>query len=362
MAGKIYDYSGNIIIPESDLEGLEDLLPDRLLIWHDEFNGNGIDEKKWKSIAGQGETNLNLSYAKDISKTVSVHDGLTYRCIKDNPDPENNFEYSSAYLHTNGVFEFMYGRIEAKIKFPSLSKHHSTFWTLGANSHKIEIGEFLPWDGDAGVKFPSCGEIDIAEFNNNSVGARMHWASDGLDGTIYASGGNVNSLTDTPNDWHIYAAEWDASKIDFFVDGVKKGTWNTSNAVVNGWNPFNHPHYLILNCIISLNGDASWDIAETNVKWVRVYAPQNTAEYIAETGISLPSSDSISVGERKWIETPVFTPSNPSDMTIKWQSHNEDIVTCYGGMLIGIHPGTTYVQATSKRGFTALCKVTVTTE
>lgn len=359
MSNKIYDYSGNVIIPETGLEGLEDLQPNRLLIWHDEFNGNGIDKQKWGSIAGTGTTNSNMVYAKDIKKVVSVHDGLSYRCIKDNPDADNNFEYSSAFLHTNDLFEFMYGRIEAKIKFPSLAKHHTTFWTLGANNHRKEMGEFLPWDGDVGAKFPSCGEIDIAEFNDNSVGARMHWASDGFDGTTYASGGNVASLTNTPNDWHIYAAEWDASKIEFFVDGVSKGSWNTSNANVNGWNPFNHPHYIILNCIISLDGSASWDIAETNVAWVRVYAPKNVTEYITETGISIPASESITIGERKWLGTPTFTPSNPSDMTVNWLSHNENIVTCYGGMLIGIGAGTTYVQAKSKHGYTALCKVTV---
>lgn len=359
MANKIYNYTGDVIIPESELEGLEDLQPNRLLIWHDEFNGNEIDKQKWYWVIGSGTTNQNLVYAKNIDKVASVHGGLTYRCIKDNPNIGNNFEYSSAYLCTKNLFEFMYGRVEAKIKFPSLSNHHTTFWTLGANNYKKETGEFTPWDGNAGVKFPSCGEIDIAEFNDNSVGARMHWASDGFDGTAYASGGNVDSLTNTPNDWHIYAAEWDASKIEFFVDGVSKGSWDTSNANVNGWNPFNHPHYIILNCIISLDGNASWDVAETNVAWVRVYAPKNVTEYITETGISISASESIAIGERKWLGTPIFTPSNPSDMTVNWLSHNEDIVTCYGGMLIGIGAGTTYVQANSKHGHTIFCKVTV---
>lgn len=356
---KIYDYLGNVIIPDSGLEDLDNLLLDRLLIWHDEFKGNQINKQKWSCISGTGTTNSNLVYTKNIDKVTAIHDELTYRCIKDNPDIENNFEYSSAFLHTNDIFEFMYGRIEAKIRFPDLTDHHTTFWMLGANNYRKELGEFLPWDGDTGVKFPSCGEIDIAEFNNNSVGARMHWASDGFDGTTYATGGNVSSLTDTPSDWHIYAAEWTPTKIEFFVDGISKGLWNTSNADVNGWNPFNHPHYIILNCIISLNGSASWDVAETNVAWVRVYAPVGVTSEVVETGISIPNTASITVGERYWLGTPSFTPSNPSDMTINWLSHNENIVTCYGGMLIGKSTGTTYVQAKSKHGYTALCKVTV---
>jgi uncharacterized protein YjdB len=110
--------------------------------------------------------------------------------------------------------------------------------------------------------------------------------------------------------------------------------------------------------VFSIGNTPTWDVAQTDVAWVRVYAPTSVTEYIAETGISIDATASISVGERKWLE-PSFTPSNPSDMTLKWLSHNEEIVTCYGGMLIGVASGTTYVQCTTKHGYTALCKVTV---
>jgi uncharacterized protein YjdB len=92
---------------------------------------------------------------------------------------------------------------------------------------------------------------------------------------------------------------------------------------------------------------------------VRVYAPVGVTEYVTETAISIPETASIAVGDRHWLGTPVFTPENPSDMTIRWESGNEDIVTCYGGMLIGVSAGTTIVKATSKHGCTAFCKVTV---
>lgn len=354
--GKVYDYLGNVIIPTPDTEGLEELQPNRLLIWHDEFDSFELDKKKWKNLYGLSRDVL--SYSQNPEKVTSVNSRLQYRCVKDYP--HSGIEYSSAYLVTKGLFEFMYGRIEAKIKFPAVTPHHSTFWTLGANHDRKLINEVTPMDGTVGVKFPSCGEIDIAEFNNGTVGARTHWDTSGFDaGGVSATGGNVASLTATPTDWHIYACEWTESAITFYVDGVQKGTWNTSNGAVNGWNPFNHPHYLILNCIHALSGAIDWDVAETNVAWVRVYAPVGVTEYISETAISIPETATITVGERSWLGTPTFTPANPSDMTVQWLSHNEDIVTCYGGMLIGISAGTTYVQATSKHGYTALCKVTV---
>lgn len=356
--GKIYDYVGNVVLPESELEGLDDLLPGRLLVWHDEFPGANLDLSKWTMLNGRHSTNGTRCYSNDPRRTVDVSDGLTYKTIKDYP--ADGIDYTCPFLATVGLFEFQYGRIEAKIKFPSSTAYHSTLWTLGACGGERKNGEsiLVPYEGNQGVLFPSNGEIDIAEFDNNTVGARMHWSSGGFDTDTYASGGEISSLTSTPNDWHIYSAEWTESTIEFYVDGVKKLTWNTANGKIGDWNPFQHPHYIILNCIVSLSGTPTWDIMQTNVAWVRVYAPENVSEYIEETGISIDSSANISVGERKWLQ-PTFTPAIPSDMTLKWYSHNENIVTCYGGMLVGIGAGTTFIQCTTKHGHTALCKVTV---
>lgn len=355
----IYDGEGNEITLNGDeTSELEDLLTDRLLIWHDEFNGDGIDLTKWRAVYGLRDSYGTFIYPKDVNKNTSVNKGLSYYALKDNPN--ENAVYSCPFLDTNNLFEFRYGRIEAKIKFPSTTPHHTTFWTLGANNDRLSISESEPFDSNVGVKFPSCGEIDIAEFDNGTVGARTHWDTSGFDaGGTSAQGGNVASLTNTPTDWHIYSAEWTESTITFYVDGVQKGTWNTSNGAVGGWNPFHHPHYIILNCVPYLTGSPTWDVAETQVKWVRVYAPVGVTEYITETAISIPSTLSIAVDERSWLGTPTFTPANPSDMTIRWESMNEDICTCYGGMVIGKSAGTTFVKATSKHGCYALCKVTV---
>lgn len=356
--GKAYDYLGNVIISTDDddenISELEDILPNRLLIWHDEFKKPQIDPKKWRHIW------TTYDYAKDLRLVTESGDGLIYRTIKDNR-PNALKAYSSPELMTSGLFEFKYGRIEAKMKFPSQSPHHSTFWTLGASHVRVSESDDLTFnDTLKGVKFASCGEIDIAEFDNGTVGARTHWDTAGFDGdSNYTSGGNIASLTDSPTNWHIYSCEWTDSAITFYVDGVQKGTWSTSNATVNGWNPFNHPHYIILNCIDAVSGTPTWDVAQTEVAWVRVYAPVGVTEKIEETAISIPSTKSVAVGGREWLGTPTFTPSNPSDMTVQWLSHNEEIVTCYGGMLVGVSAGTTYVQATSKHGYTALCKVTV---
>lgn len=357
--GKGYDVNGNVVISTSDedISDLEDLLSDRLLIWHDEFVDGKLDANKWSNLYGYNSAHGGYIYSQDANRNVSVGSGARLFTLKDKPI--ENAEYSCPYLHTNNVFEFRYGRVEAKIKFPTANPHHSTLWMLGANTDRICVSESEPFDSTKGVLFPSCGEVDMAEFDNGTVGARTYWSQDGFDtdGTA-VRGGNVQSLISNPTDWHIYATEWTESSITFYVDGVQKGTWNTSNATVNGWNPFNHPFFLILNCIPYLSGSPTWDVAETQVKWVRVYAPVGVTEYIKETAITIPSALSISVGQRSWLQ-PTFTPANPSDMTLKWASGNESICTCYGGMVIGVGTGTTMVSVKTKHGLTAFCKVTV---
>lgn len=359
----IYDIFGNPIAfdgggDDDDTTGLEDLLSDRLLIWHDEFNKPEIDRTKWSNVYSR-------DYAENLDLVANSNNGLQYRAIRDYRLGSSAYAFSCPFLQTNGLFEFKYGRIEVKMKFPEEGPHHSTFWTLGANFERLSVADGVTYDETKGVLFPSCGEIDIAELdhrNGVAVGARMHWSSEGLDSSGgYETGGTMGTLNETPFDWHIYSCEWTETGITFYCDGRLKGaTWAISNADVDGYNPFKHPHFLIFNNVPATSGTPQWDIAETQVAWVRVYAPVGVTEKIVETAISIPSTASITVGERSWLGTPTFTPSNPSDMTVKWLSHNDDIVTCHGGMLIGVSEGQTYVQAISKHGYTSLCKVTVT--
>lgn len=351
----IYDINGNELVADDPLHNLEDLLPNRLLIWHDEFDKLKLNEENWSNVYGNYR-NYNWN-SKDIMRNVSSGKGMSYWTAKDYPNNVSN--YSGAFIDTNGKFEFMYGRIEAKMRFPSANPHHTTFWTLGACGEIISTGEESLYNDSMGVKFPSCGEIDIAEYDNGSVGARTHWSTNGFDSDSgYTQGGNIASLTTSPTSWHIYSCEWTDTKVEYFVDGVSKGSWNTSNALVSGWNPFKIPHYIIFDCISALNGTITWDIAKTDVDWVRVYAPVGVTEYITETALSIPSTLSVSVGQRSYLDQ-TFTPSNPSDMTIKWESYNEDVALCYGGMVTGVSAGTTFIKATSRHNCVAFCKVTV---
>lgn len=354
----VYRLDGSAIFEGQD--ELDELLPGRLLVWHDEFLKPEIDPSKWNNVWGMyGTYNWN---SKNVMRNISCGKGMSLWAAKDYPNQYSDF--SAAYITTNNLFEFRYGRIEAKIRFPSASPHHSTLWTMGACSELISTGDSTSFDDLQGVKPVSCGEIDIAEFNNDAVGARTHWDVNGFDHNEQSTtGGNVSSMTDSPSQWHVYSCEWTESTITFYCDGVQKSTWNISNAKIGNWNPFEHPHYIILNCISKSRYDSgtpiNWDIAKTDVAWVRVYAPVGVTSYVYETNIDIPSQINITVGERYFLSSS-FTPSNASDMTLKWESYNPEIATCYGGMVIGKQSGYTIVKVTTKHGCVDFCKVTVT--
>lgn len=336
-------------------EDLDDLIPGRLLVWHDEFDEPVIDENKWSNVYGDYRGyNWN---SKDIMRNISSGNGMSFWTAKDYPKEYTDF--SGAYISTNNLFEFRYGRLEAKMRFPSATPHHTTFWTLGACGEVINTGEDTRYDDLTAVKFPSCGEIDIAEYDNGNVGNRIHY-SDEFDSTNYLSSGNINELTDTPSEWHIYAIEWTKDSIKTYVDGVLKNTVDVSGLTYsNGINPFRIPHYIVFDCISSLNGTITWDIAKTDVAWVRVYAPEGVDSYITETAIMIDPTLALSVGERAFLSQ-TFIPENPSDMTLKWESYNPTVAVCYGGMVTGISAGVAMIKVTTRHNCVAFCKVTVT--
>lgn len=356
-----YDVNGQSLSEAFDINGtkvfgsdLPDIVEGRTLIWHDEFDGTELDTAKWNKWYGL--SSYETIYPEDNSDVAQVSDGeLTFSSIKNYPYA--NADYSSAYIHTRERFEFRHGLIEAKIKFSSESRYHSTLWTLGANSYRLCTNEDVPWDSTVGMNFPSCGEIDIAEaYDNNYVDACSHWAT-AKDGTTRRSI-TAKRLTTDPDEWHIYGCEWTDETISFYCDRVLVGSWNISTATVNGYNPFMLPHYLIFNCLPYLSGSPTGNDVHHYCQWVRVYAPVGEGNTEA-TGITLNQQTmSLSVGGIGYL-TATLTPSYVADMTTFWTTSDSSVCTCYGGKIIALKAGRATVMARTKNGYSATCEVTV---
>ena len=104
--------------------------------------------------------------------------------------------------------DFLYGRMEARIKLPVGQGIWPAFWMMPT------YGVYGGW--------PHSGEIDILETINagDRVHGTMHFTN--TQGQHTSSGGTyyANGLV-FANDYHIYAIEWDPNEIRWYVDDVK---------------------------------------------------------------------------------------------------------------------------------------------
>ena len=92
--------------------------------------------------------------------------------------------------------------------------------------------------------------------------------------------GEEKVLKDLPTpapfaDFHVYAVEWSADRIDFFFDDKKYQSFPLDKAGAGPDNPFRKPHYLLINFALGGSWGGSIDDAilpqKFLVDYVRVY-------------------------------------------------------------------------------------------
>jgi len=237
-----------------------------LLTWSDEFDGAaGVlpDATKWTfDIGNGGWGNQELQYYTNRPENVSL-DGTGNLVITAKSESFGGASFTSARIKTQGLFTQAYGRFEARIKTPYGPGIWPAFWMLGANN------ETVAW--------PQCGEIDIMELKGHQPSINH--------GSLHGPGySGASAITDTyallndrfDNGYHIFAVEWDADKIDFFVDGYLYQRVSKSTVTSKGEWVYDHPFYLILNVAVGGNF-AGFPTSETpfpqkmTIDYVRVY-------------------------------------------------------------------------------------------
>lgn len=136
------------------------------LVWSDEFETPGLPDKaKWDYEKGYVRNGEPQFYTRGRLENARVEDGmLVLEARKDAFDISGlkalnhgraAAAYTSASLTTRNRAAWRYGRIEARAKLPAGSGMWPAIWTLGAN--------IKGQDGEKGVGWPACGEIDIME-------------------------------------------------------------------------------------------------------------------------------------------------------------------------------------------------------
>ena len=238
----------------------------RKLVWADEFNKAGLpDSAKWKyEVGGNGWGNNELQYyTARRSENARIENGKLI--IEARKETYQNKNYTSARLITQGKQTWKYGRIEALAKLPKGLGTWPAIWMLGSNSST--------------TGWPTCGEIDIMEhvgYDEGVIHGTVH--TEAYNHGKHTEKGDTLRVQNVTTDFHLYAIEWTASQIDFFIDkqkfySVKKSDLGEG---VAQW-PFDQPFFLILNVAVGGNWGGKNGVDETiwpqrmEIDYVRVY-------------------------------------------------------------------------------------------
>jgi beta-glucanase (GH16 family) len=226
------------------------------LVWSDEFTSS--ISPAWGFDIGNGTNgwgNRELEYYR--RENATIENGQLVITAK--RESFGGFNYTSAKLTTGSTgYNWRYGRIEARMRLPAFQGSWPAFWMLGTNI------------GDPNVGWPKCGEIDIMEQvnTNNTTHGTIHWDNNGY---VHYGGSIGTSVTD----YHVYAIEWDANQIKWFMDGTHFHTANIQGGI-NSTQEFHNTFFIILNLAVGGNWpgftvDDSRLPAKMYVDYVRVY-------------------------------------------------------------------------------------------
>ncbi|NHM06814.1 glycoside hydrolase family 16 protein [Flavobacterium sp. CYK-4] len=236
------------------------------LVWSDEFDGASgdlPDASKWGFDLGTGANgwgNQELQHYTNRPQNIAL-DGagnLVITALKEN---YQSSQYTSARIKTQNLFSQAYGRFEARLISPYGQGIWPAFWLLGAN---IDT-----------VSWPACGEIDVMEIKGQQpsiVNGTIH--GPGYSGANAISGRYALQYDRFDKGYHLFAIEWDADKIDFFVDGYLYQRIEKSD-VPGEW-VYDHPFFMILNVAVGGNylGNPTNDTPfpqKMTIDYVRVY-------------------------------------------------------------------------------------------
>ncbi len=226
------------------------------LVWHDEFDGDGLDEAKWSiglSWVGDDGTNRhhNNQYASCIADDDVVVSGGTLKLLthrREVPNPRGGtYHFTEGLIQTDGKYRGGYGYYEMRARVP------------------VEAGPGL-WPAFWMLPSGWPPEMDIAEFWTSSNRFHQGLAYSKAGGGVGWDDRNVGSPI--PAGWHTYGMEWGPGYQVYTVDGRAFHT-------AYGDHVPTEPMYILLNSGVESGSPPNASTVFPNafeVDYVRVYS------------------------------------------------------------------------------------------
>ena len=290
------------------------------LVWSDEFNaaaGTYPDATKWTYDTGDsGFGNPEIeNYCTPGSSTApcvasqpnAYQDGNGNLVIQAVRDSSGN--WTSARLKTQGLYQFTYGRVEARMKLPVGDGFWPAFWMLGANINS--------------AGWPQCGEDDIMEwvqsYTPTTTSSTSHGPGySGANGIgaqyTFPDGGRIDD-----GNYHIYGILWSPNLLQYYRDSTSNIFLTiTPSSIPSGdqW-VFNNPFFILLNLAIGSGGfpgptdSTTPSTATMLVDYVRVYQTSSSTTSLNGTHTLTPQN---ATGLRLDDWSASTAPGNPIDV------------------------------------------------
>lgn len=360
----ISSVTGNIVITVTtelvsgggDESNLDGLLKDRLLVWHDEFDGQTLDTSKWRYATHNSGGSEQQAYT--VARTANTrleNSNLILEAKKDGY--VDGWTWSSGRIDTSGLAGFKYGRLEAKLRYDVVPGAFPAFWTIGTCAYYPTGENVHGVQKSKGTQWAQNGEIDMFEgrgTNAEIVQGGWYNQDDGK--------GNLQMIFGSKNidasQYHVYAVEWTETTMIAYIDGVETGRKNISD--ITSWQ---RPQYIILNMAVGSTGGYPTEDCTSmkmEVDWVRVYAPVGVTEKEEVQSISLTQNNlSFNMGDDPIDVYYTVNPSTAWDNNVNYESSNTSVATVYGSRITPVGVGTCKITARATNGVTANINVTV---
>lgn len=256
------------------------------LVWNEDFTEASLDRNVWNiEVNGDGGGNNELQYYAEKGVALGIEPATGKHCLILTATKEDyqGKKCTSGRVNTKGNMYYTFGRIDARIKFPSTANGlWPAFWQMGNNFDQ--------------VGWPRCGETDIIELGHQNAFASntqdryfngaMHVGSRW--DAVWSEANAVTWPYSVEDTFHIVTMIWTPTSIAMYMDMEKNPDPYFQQNLEPNDNPdydrsviFGKPNFIIANLAVGGNFPGIWNISGITalangprmmyIDWIRIY-------------------------------------------------------------------------------------------